>query len=355
MRSQAVSPVSLASLALLLAACSDSTPRPPDARAPDRAAATEASPDGRGDRAVTEGPHGDRGKDATPDLAPGTGPFRIVTFNVQCLLNDPATRIKNLAAAAQKLDPDTMILQEVCQSIGSNGSDNFAGSLCAELKKLTGVDWDYAWSKASISWINLTPGFPGYEEGVAVVARKAELADSGWRQLPPANGQPFPRKLVWGRVATPRGGFYAYSLHLVPGDSYWQIRVDEVKDALVLVNQHLAAGLPQVIAGDFNDKYCTGPLTAMTAGPPAFTDAWASKYPSKICSDPFCDKNSCTGTACGCTESRDSNGPTTRIDYIFIRSAALKTVDQAQVVFDQPYSGAYLSDHDGVFVEFTPP
>jgi endonuclease/exonuclease/phosphatase family metal-dependent hydrolase len=339
------------SVALLLAACSDSTPVSPDAAVRDRPAATEASADlPRADlSAALEGPRAERGKDAVADLAPLTGPFRIVTFNVKCLLDNPATRAKGIAAELQKLNPDAVAFQELCQAVGSNGSDNFAGTIGAELKALTGEEWEYRWIKASIAWNTST--FPGYEEGVGVVARKGAFLQSGTHPLPQGSG-PFPRIMVWGQVGTPRGSFFLYSIHLTTS-SVWQDRQAQVKEALVVVNQHLSAGLPQIVAGDFNDKYCSGPITALESGTPAFTNAWKSKYPTKMCSDSLCGGGSCSGTACGCTI--DSSNPTSCIDYIFIRSASLKTVNQAQVVFDQKYNGAYLSDHLGLFAEFAPP
>ncbi len=102
-----------------------------------------------------------------------------------------------------------------------------------------------------------------------------------------------------------------------------------------MVNQEEASmpGLPEIVAGDFNDKDWTGPIQAMKAGPPAFTDAMKKKHPVD------------TPGSIGCPSPGD------RIDYIFIRSATLRSLSSVEQLAKQ-YQGICLSDHVGLWAEF---
>jgi len=115
----------------------------------------------------------------------------------------------------------------------------------------------------------------------------------------------------------------------------WTERVKQVQSILGVVNGHVSDGLPQIVAGDFNDKDWSGPVQAMEAGPPAFTDAWAAKNPQQ------------PGNTIGCP------APSERIDYIFVRTASLKSLSKVELLEAQ-YQGACLSDHVGVFAELYP-
>jgi len=262
----------------------------------------------------------------TPDGS-GEGPLRVATFNCHCLLDAPSTRAKGIALQIVKLDPDVVGLQEVCQT-ASSPADNFAQAIVVELKALSGKDWQTTFTKTHLSWTT-------YDEGVGLLAPKGTIVSSGEVSLPQGQG-PFPRKVVWARLATSRGGIYVYNTHLTissdPDD-----RLSQVTAILALVNQHLGANLPQVVVGDFNDWYGSSAVSQMKSGPPAFTEAWGTKHPGST--DP--------GLTC-CYPTFQY-----RIDYVFVRSAALSSLDQVELAFDQPYSAVQLSDHRGLFVEFS--
>jgi endonuclease/exonuclease/phosphatase family metal-dependent hydrolase len=262
----------------------------------------------------------------SPDLGPSTGPFRVATFNCYCLKNDPAKRIKGIAAEVQKLKLHAVGLQEVCQSLGSGGSDNFAKKLAAEISALTKKAWEHRFAKTHVSW-------SAYDEGVGLLAPKGQLLDWGEKSLPKGNGS-FPRKVIWAKVATQNGGFYIYSTHLTissdPND-----RANQAKAILGLASAH-GTSLPQVVVGDFNDWYGSAAINAMKSGPPAFTDAWGVKHPGSA--NP--------GLTC-CHPGFGS-----RIDYVFVKSSALSSLDQVDLAFDQPYQGQLLSDHRGIFAQF---
>lgn len=298
----------------------------------------EAGPDGAADMAADTG--GDAGMDATsPDAAvdqsgadgqAGAGPLRVATINCYCLKDSPAQRIKGIAAEIKALNPDAVGLQEVCQTISLGGSDNFAKALAAELKTLTGKDWEHRYAKTHVAWSL-------YDEGVGLLAPKGSITKSGELSLPKGGGA-FPRKAAWAMVKTPRGSFYLYSTHLTissnPAD-----RTNQVKAILGLVNQHSAGvAAPHVVVGDFNDWYGSGAITAMKSGPPAFTESWGTKHPG----------SAKPGLTC-CRPSFKS-----RIDYVFINSAALKTLDKVELAFTAQTGGVSLSDHMGLFAEFTP-
>jgi endonuclease/exonuclease/phosphatase family metal-dependent hydrolase len=327
----------------LLAACSDDVQLIPDSRPPDRALG-EARPSDAGLEARREVEVRDMDRERTTDgkatdlptpdlpktdLPLGNGPLRVMTLNLHCLHELPDKRAQGIALQIQKLDPDAVALQEICETVGSGGSDNMGGKIVAALKSLTGKDWQFSFAKTHVSWKTTNPPFAGYDEGVGVLAPKGSVLASGEQLLYQAKD--FPRKVAWAKVSTPRGAFYLYSTHLTIS-SDWTERVKQVQSILTVVSTHLPEGLPQIVAGDFNDKDWSGPLTTMKAGPPAFTDAWAAKNPSQ------------PGDTIGCPN------PSGRIDYIMVRTAALKSLSKVEKL-DAQYQGTCLSDHIGLFAE----
>ncbi len=325
----------------LLAACSDDVQPGPDAALPDGKPRAEARPpDAGGEKEVKDMAREQRPVDGKPgdlppgpdqskqDLPPGSGPLRVMTLNLHCLHDLPDKRAQGIALQIQKRDPDAVALQEICETVGAGGSDNMGGKLVAALKSVTGKDWQWSFAKTHVSWKTST--FPGYDEGIGVLAPKGSVLASGEQLLYQAKD--FPRKVAWSKVSTPRGAFYLYSTHLTIS-SDWTERVKQVESILTVVNTHLPDQLPQIVAGDFNDKDWSGPLQTMKAGPPAFTDAWAAKNPGL------------PGDTIGCPN------PSGRIDYIMVRTAALKSLAKVEQL-DAQYQGTCLSDHIGLFAEF---
>ena len=310
-------------------ACSE-TAAPPDAQLRvdltdsvppvDSASPHDAPGDGPGHTEVGLVP------DGGPD-GPASAAFRVATFNCHCLIDSPATRAKGIAAEIDRLKLHAVGLQEVCQSLGSGGSDNFAQTLAAELQALTGQAWEQRFAKTHVSW-------SAYDEGLGLLAPKGRVLDWGEQGLPQGQG-PFPRKVIWARVGTASGAFYLYSTHLTISADPLD-REAQAKAILALASQQ-ATSLPQLVVGDFNDWYGSAAVTAMKSGPPAFTEAWGAKYPG----------SASPGLTC-CYPSFGS-----RIDYVFVKSGALTSLDQVELAFDQPYQGAPLSDHRGLFVQLT--
>jgi endonuclease/exonuclease/phosphatase family metal-dependent hydrolase len=268
----------------------------------------------------------DTGGDAAlPDGGPADS-FRVATFNCYCLKSSPDLRIKGIADEIDRLKLDAVGLQEVCQSIGSGGSDNLAAALAAELQALTGRAWEHRFAKTHVAW-------SAYDEGVGLLAPKGQVLDWGEQSLPQGKGA-FPRKVIWAKVGAAAGSFYLYNTHLTISSDPLD-REAQAKAVLALVDQHQTP-LPQVVVGDFNDWYGSAAVSTFKKGPPAFTDAWGEKHPGSI--NP--------GTTC-CYPSFKS-----RIDYIFVKSSALTSLDQVELAFEKPYQGAQLSDHRGLWVRF---
>ena len=270
----------------------------------------------------------DKGQPDKPgkDLSPGKGPLRVATLNCYCLKNNPATRAKGIAAQLKQLNPDAVAMQEVCQTAGKGGADNFAKLLIKELKAATGQDWEHRFAKTHLAWST-------YDEGLGLLARKGTFAASGEQSLP--NVGSFPRKVIWGKISTPRGAFYLYSTHLTISSNP-NHRKQQAQAIVALANKHSAANLPQVVMGDFNDWYASGAVNAMKQGPPAFTEAWGTKHPGAAK----------PGLTC-CTPNFKS-----RIDYVFISSKQLNSLHRVELAFDKQHQGVWLSDHRGLFAEF---
>ena len=327
--------------------CSDDVQQPePDAALADAALdlpsgdLTADAIDTTAEAALPDGPLADAVDDALPDAqppvpdqavvdaGPSKGPLRVATFNCWCLKSSPALRAKGIALEVQQLKPDAVGLQEVCQGTSSGGSDNFAKTVAAEIKALTGQDWEYRFAKTHLAWST-------WDEGVGLLAPKGSFKASGEQSLPKGGGS-FPRKVIWARIGTSRGELYLYSTHLTissnPAD-----REAQAKAIVTLVASH-ATSLPQVVVGDFNDWYASAAVTAMKQGLPAFTESWGTKHPGP--SNP------------GLTCCHPSFGA--RIDYVFVKSATLKSLGTVALAFDTAYSGQILSDHKGLFVSFTP-
>lgn len=318
-----------ATLALGVASCSgtsssaDAQPQPDlaDSEPPPLDSATPHDAPGDGPGHTELGLVPDSGADGPPGAT-----FRVATFNCHCLIDDPATRARGIAAEIDALKLHAVGLQEVCQSLGSGGSDNFAQTLALELQALTGQAWEQRFAKTHVSW-------SAYDEGLAVLVPKGQVLDWGEQALPQGQG-PFPRKVIWARVGTAGGPFYLYSTHLTISSDPLD-REAQAKAILALASQ--AGGAPRIVVGDFNDGYGSAAVSAMKGGPPAFTESWGAKHPGS--------------TSPGLTCCYPSFG--SRIDYIFVESSALTSLDQVELAFDQPYQGLPLSDHRGLWVQVT--
>ncbi len=262
-----------------------------------------------------------------PDLAVDAPEFRIATFNLHCLFDSPDVRESGIAAEAVSRGVDALAVQEACESASGNGSDNAAAAIATNLTALTGHTWSAYWVMTHLAWSNQ------YREGVAVIARADWMtSDKGEIDLPYEDG--LARKAAWVRLATDHGGLYLYSTHFsISSDD--QDRVHESQTILADTATHLSEGLPMVVCGDFNSTPTQPAIPTMIAGPPAFVDTWASKNPGQ---------NGYT---------IDATNPHARIDYVFVNGSALGTINTMEIAFDQQYMNVWMSDHFGLFVDFT--
>ena len=262
--------------------------------------------------------------DQSTDQPAGIGPLRLGSLNLHCLFESPDTRAQGIANELKVHNLDSLAVQEVCETIATP-SDNMANRLLAAAKAATGVDWELKWTVTHQSWSSK------YNEGIGILAKKGSILAFGEQALYKAPDD-FARKVIWAKVSTPRGVYYHYSTHLTIS-SDWNNRLKQAQDVMKVVNTHLADNLPQVVCGDFNDKDWSGPVQAITNGPPAMTDAMKSVYPTS------------TPGSIGCPNPGD------RIDFIMIRSGALKSISKVEQLAKQ-YQGICLSDHVGLWSEF---
>jgi endonuclease/exonuclease/phosphatase family metal-dependent hydrolase len=239
-------------------------------------------------------------------------------------MDSPNLRLDGVAAEVKSRNLDAIGLEEVCQALTGDGSDNSARTLASKLTALTGQAWDFTFVKTHAAWSN------AFQEGVSVVARKGQISDLGEHELPYMDG--LRRVLGWAKITTDRGAFQLYVTHLSISSND-QDRVNEVNEILKTVTENGVA-IPQVVVGDFNSTPTAPAIAAMLAGPPLFTDSFAAKNPGVP----------------GFTI--DSNAPHARIDYIFINSASWKQLSKVEVAFNQQYQGVWMSDHFGVAAEF---
>jgi maltose 6'-phosphate phosphatase len=315
--------VALACLALAVCGCEENDPIASadsslvDARSGDAGPSSDV-------RAEAGAP--DKGPDTSPDLGADTTPAKptlsLVTYNVHCLLDQPALRAEGIAKELASRGAQVIGLQEVCQTQGQN--DNFAQTLIDALKKETKRDWEYRFTSTHVAWSK-------YDEGLAIVAPKGAIKDHGEQLLPQGSGA-FPRKVLWARVDSGDREVLVYNTHLTISKT-WQDRVAQVQSLLTLARSHDALKLPRFVVGDFNDVSWYTAVKTMVAGPPAFVDSWASLHSGQ------------DGFTIG------SASPDRRIDYIFVEHGAVSSIKRVELAFTQQYKGVWMSDHRGLLVE----
>lgn len=310
-------------LALGLAGCDENDPsaHTDGAIADARVADAGPIPDAR-----LEAGAPDLGRDTSTDLgvdaAPAKPSLSLLTYNVHCLIDQPALRAEGIAKELASLGAEVIGLQEVCQTQGQ--SDNFAQTLIDALKKETARDWEYRFTATHVAWNQ-------YDEGLAIVAPKGAFKDHGEHALPKGSGL-FPRKVLWAQIEIDGREALLYNTHLTISKT-WQDRVAQVQSLLGFARTHDARALPRFVVGDFNDVSWYTAVKTMIAGPPAFVDSWASAHPGQ------------DGFTIG------SASPDRRIDYIFVEQGAVSSLARVELAFTQPYQGVWMSDHRGLFVE----
>jgi endonuclease/exonuclease/phosphatase family metal-dependent hydrolase len=291
-----------------------------DAAAADAVASEDASPPD------AEAPDANGGAPdamiAAADAAVTDRPFTILDVN---LLHGFPTgqmlqaRTQIVIDTIRALQPDVVTVQEASVT---PSYPNIAGQIAMA------VGYEWVWHRAS--------GFAGlFEEGPGVLSRWP-IADWGYAQLETGIADLTGRVCVRAKIRSPYGDLFVTSIHATTSDDQ-NTKADEA----VIAYQYAAAArgaLPGIFAGDMNAdpdtlvmRFLRGEVAhGGTMGD--LLDAWAIARPQEP----------------GFTDPSDN--PRHRIDYVMILpgTGGAGRVDSCELVFDQPVSGIYASDHIGV-------
>lgn len=267
-------------------------------------------------------------------LATEAAPLRVVSYNLQGMRPDSNWQVRMffIEQRLRELDPDIILLQEVCQDMNGDGSDNQARTLAEDLA--AHFDREYHWSfcPSHVAWDQ-------FDEGVGIVSRWP-VSEGACQVL--ANGT-FPRRVAWQRVNTPDGEVQAFSTHLEHMANQGAVRLLQARQARDFVLGTLAQypGSGAILGGDFNTTPGTPPILVFTAAgtDSVFADAWAGTHPGEP----------------GYTVPAEA--PTSRIDFQFgLREGEPWAPDSSRIVFDGTYDGSHtLSDHLGLLAVYDLP
>jgi endonuclease/exonuclease/phosphatase family metal-dependent hydrolase len=183
--------------------------------------------------------------------------------------------------------------------------------------------------------------------------RRDEQGPPHLTMRPPALPPGMPFELVHVRTA----GLDVYSTHLQPRPAQAAHRVRQVLfiDDAVGRSCDPSASMPPILCGDFNAEPMSDEIRFLTAKAVIdgrstyFQDAWAIVHDGGgITWDPTND------LAAG------ANEPPARIDYVFVGEAYLRPdcagrVLNAALVFEEPRTGTFASDHFGLCVDIAWP
>lgn len=267
-------------------------------------------------------------------LATEAAPLRVVSYNLQGMRPDSNWQVRMffIEQRLRALDPDIILLQEVCQDMNGDGSDNQARTLAEDLA--AHFDREYHWSfcPSHVAWDQ-------FDEGVGIVSRWP-VSEDDCHAL--ANGT-FPRRVAWQRVNTPDGEVQVFSTHLEHMANQGAVRLLQARQARDFVLGKLAQypGSGAILGGDFNTTPGTPPILVYTAAgtDSVFADAWASTHPGQP----------------GYTVPAEA--ATSRIDFQFgLREGEPWAPDSSRIVFDGTYDGSHtLSDHLGLLAVYDLP
>lgn len=257
----------------------------------------------------------------------GAEPLRVVSYNLQGMRPDSNWQVRMffILQRLRELDPDIILLQEVCQDMDGDGSDNQARTIAEDLGEHFGREYHWSFCQSHVGWEQ-------FDEGVGIVSRWPVVEESC---QPLVNGT-FPRRVAWQRIQTPYGEVQAFSTHLEHMSNQGSVRLQQARQARDFVLGKLATWPESaaILGGDFNTTPGTAPILVFTAAGPdsVFADAWASANPGQP----------------GYTIPAEA--ATSRIDFQFTRHNGQPWVpDSCRVVMTRTYDGTHtLSDHLGV-------
>jgi len=255
---------------------------------------------------------------------------KIMTYNLEGMKpgTNPATRIYYDVQFLKTLNPDIIGVQEINESLNTNGADNQATVIADSLSAYFGIPYYVYVGFTHLSWDNT------FNEYVGIIT-KYPVLQTGYFQL--VKGA-FPRKVVWNQINTPIGKINFFNTHLDHKTA--DIRVQQVKEIISYIadRDSVSPSIASILTGDFNDKPTTSTILSLTNTGTGlfFKDTYPMANP----------------TLQGYTNS--SQTPNRRIDYIFYKNGGKLTIASSKIVMDVPYTGIeYCSDHYGVMTTFT--
>lgn len=255
--------------------------------------------------------------------------LKILTFNIYGAPNSQwPTRLGMILDELEQIQPDIIGFQEVVETPGFGGVDNFARVIAESLLVRTGVQYEFYWQRTHFSWST-------YDEGVAIMTIHIVL-ENDFIDLPPGV---FNRKAVMARVLTPFGIVDFFNTHLSYGDqqSVRNAQVEAIKNYISQKNADSVATIT-LLTGDFNSGP-SAPSIQMLVQPDTsgvfYHDSWDYINPGVP----------------GYTIP--SNAPNDRIDYIFLKDGQYgEILDSKQVLKTPNAQNLYPSDHIGVASTF---
>lgn len=252
---------------------------------------------------------------AVRESPPKTLPLDVVTLNIWHDKQDWPHRQDLIVAELRGLAPDVIVLQEVLQDASL---PNQAQVLASRL----GYEYRFFSADAPTQ---------ARRYGNAILVR-GRIDDSREVKLAPLDDY---RTAGWVR-ATVQGrplNVYATHLHYTPEGG--AIRAQQVAGLLELVDA-TSGDVPSVIGGDFNTRSDTPELAALVA---RFANAYADVHAGE---DP--------NTPAHATLNPHLGHPPVRIDHVFAQRGVFRVVDARIILNQADASGAWPSDHYGVWV-----
>jgi maltose 6'-phosphate phosphatase len=274
------------------------------------------------------------------------GTLRFMTINL--LFSERAMRDERLARIADYIDEhcsvDVILVQEVV-------SGALAGTLnsALDLKNILAAKGHHYYLSYRLA--NGLPGLLGV--GNAILSRHRILFTVA-KTLPFVTEEPFEgfeiplrRIVMMSRIRVPGvGKINVYNTHLCafcdPGERLAQAQV--LFQFMTNVERFIPGTSPIVLGGDFNTED-TSALYGAIAG--VFTDSYSAAN---------CGSGPCTDGATFAVPGNpfDSDEPSVRIDYIFLKHWEDWTIS-SDVVFDSEGNGDWVSDHSAVVTGITYP
>lgn len=269
--------------------------------------------------------------------------LRIVTLNVWNTEGD-ARRPERINRELKRLDPDLVAFQEVVQTREPMMLDRL----------LDGLDL-HATHQADIQ--RYVPPFAERYGGSAVASRWPHQAAEAL-DLRVAGAADVPWATIAVRIAVPDTG----EMLFIGATAAWRPAAEAVRERQAIAITDLDArhrgDLPTVIAGDFNAapeaasiRYLTG-QQSLQGRSVLYRDAWtiAGEGPGHTWTvdNPH--------ARAGMEQVVRQPHQRSRFDYVFVGSwdahpKAYARVESAQLAFDKPVGGIWLSDHFGLVVD----